>query len=208
MPLDASVTEPVLSNDAAADWLRQWRTADRVCKEAQAARSAISKRAKADGVDVKALSIAVGYTKLEPDQVAQHLREVVRYANILRIPVTQDDLFAGWSPDVTEKTRAEDDLWDAQDRGYKDGRHARPLDECPYQPGTELHVAYTEFWHKGQASIARELGAGVTQASTARKRPSRAKQMRIPGTESQDRPRKRGRPRKDRSNGADAPAIQ
>jgi len=172
MPLDESATLPA-SNDAAAEWIRQYRTQKRKCDEENGILRNVVKRAKADGINVKSMVAAVAATKLDPDEVLSDLRDTIRYMTIVRIPIVQEALFTGWDIEATQKSRAEDDLWDAEEAGYTTGRAGRPITESPYESGTELDVRFGEYWHKGQASIAKELGEGVKQASASRARPQR-----------------------------------
>lgn len=168
------------SNDAAADWMRQLRQQKRKCDEENGVLRNIVKRAKADGQNTKSMLNAIKATKLDPDVVAADLRDQIRYMAIIHIPLTQAELFDGWDGTVTEKTAREDDLWDADDKGYHAGRHGVPISDAPYEAGTERHVHWMVAWKKGQAAIARELGPDVTQASTERARPGRkARQPRL-----------------------------
>jgi ribosome modulation factor len=108
------------------------------------------------------------------------------------LPVMQTDLFDGWDLQVTDKTRHEDEVWESQDNGYKAGREGYEISACPYPPGSELHAQWNEWWHKGQASRARELGPDE-KVVTASRTPRRVRQTRIPGTG-----------RRSRGNGEDA----
>jgi ribosome modulation factor len=171
MPLDQ--TQSSASNDSAAEWMRLYRTQRRKCDEEQGVLRNIVKRAKTDGMNTKAMIAAIAATKLDPEVVAADLRDEIRYMTIVRIPIHQAELFDGWDETVTQKTTQQDDLWDAEDAGYRAGRHGAAVEECKYLPGTELHVHWLEHWHKGQAAIARELGQDVKQADAAKARPKR-----------------------------------
>jgi ribosome modulation factor len=165
------------SNDAAAEWARQIRQQKRKCEEENGVLRNIIKRAKTDGQNTKSLLAAIKTTKLDPAVVAADLRDQLRYMAIIRVPMTQAELFGSWDSTVTEKTAREDDLWDADDKGYHAGRHGVPIEDGPYPAGTERHVHWLKAWHKGQAAIAREMGPDVTQASTTRERPARKAQQ-------------------------------
>jgi hypothetical protein len=154
------------------------------------------------------MTATIAATKLDPDEVRMNMREQIRYMALRNLPVARDDLFEGIDLDVTQKSRESDDLWTAEEAGYQSGRHAAPIEDNPYQAGGPLFVAWESWWHKGQAAIARELGPDGTQASTARSRPRRAKQLRLATdapadgetTEAPEAPR-RGRPVGSRNKG-------
>lgn len=229
MPLDHTGSSAV-SNDACSDWIRQYRSQKRRCDEEQGVLRNIIKRAKSDGINARAMIAAVNATKQDPEVIAADLRDQIRYMGLIHLPVSQGQLFEGWDDAVTAKTQHEDDLWDAEDAGYRAGRHGVPSEESPYAVGTELHVHWLSEWHKGQASIARELGENVKRASSARERPAReqpglhvvqnddeqadrlaqedkAKPVIKPAAVTNGTAAKRGRPRKDQGNGASASAA-
>jgi ribosome modulation factor/uncharacterized protein (UPF0335 family) len=158
-----------------ADWLRQVRQQRRKVAEENGVLRNIYKRAKADGVDIKAAQDAIEATKRDPDEVIAEMRNKIRYMGILHVKVTAQD-FESITTDVTQKTAREDDLWDADEKGYVGGRSGVKVDDAPYEPGTERHVHWMAAWHKGQAAIARELGPDTKVASISRGRPKRAVQ--------------------------------
>src|ERR1700733_3106616 len=169
MPLDQAGSNTA-GNDSAVNWMRQYRTQKRLCDEANGVLRNILKRAKSDGMDTKAMINAVKATKLNPDEVVAGLRNEITYLGLLHVKMTQSDIFENFDLTVTEKTEREDDLWDAEDAGYKAGRHGVKVEACPYTAGTEHHVHWREFGHKGQHAIAAELGPDVKMANPARGR--------------------------------------
>ena len=172
MPLDASAGSNTATNDSAADWMRQYRQQKRLCDEANGLLRNIVKRAKADGMNSKSMIAAVKATKIDPVEVAKDLQDEIRYMQILRIPVTAEDLLSAWDAEVNSKTRREDDLWDADDKGYRAGRNGDDISTMSYEdPEMEKH--WVAAWHKGQASIARELGEHVKQGDASKQRPTR-----------------------------------
>lgn len=172
-----------LSNDESLDWMRQVQVQQRKCDEENSVLRNIYKRAKTAGENVKSMRAAIKATKLDPTEVVGDLRHQVRYMALRNIPITAEDLLAGWDAERTDKAQRADDEWDAGDRGYRDGRAGVKVEDCPYEVGTELHVAWYVDWQKGQASIARELGPDAQPADPSRARPKRGRQLRIPGTE-------------------------
>lgn len=173
MPLDSAAGSNTASNDLCADYMRQYRQQKRKCDEENGVLRNIIKRAKGDGMNTRALIDAVKATKLDPDVVAADLRDTIRYMGIIHLPMTQAALFENYDTAVNQKTQREDDLWDADDKGYRAGHEGNKIDDCEYDPGTEMHVHWIEAWHKGQAAKARELGPDVKVASTSKRRPSR-----------------------------------
>lgn len=159
------------TDDQYAQYAREYRTQKRRCDEENGVLRSILKRADADGIPTKALVSAVKKTKLEPEVVVGDLRDEIRFLRILRIEVPQDEIYGDWSVNMTSKSRQQDDVWLAEDAGYRAARHGVPLDDCPHLPGTELHVAWCKHWKGGEASLKREMGGDQKIASTSRKRP-------------------------------------
>lgn len=169
------------SNDASLEWMRAYQTQKRRCDEENGVLRNICKRAKADGTNVKAMILTVNLTKLDPSVVRQDIRDQLRYMGLRNLPVSATDLFDGLDLTVTDKTRAANDIWTAEQAGYVAGRRGEKIEASPYPAGSELFVAWQQWWTKGQAAIAREMGPDAKVASTARERPSRAKQAALPG---------------------------
>lgn len=164
-----------LSPDEKAEWMREYRKQKRECESANGVLRNILKRAKAAGMNPKEMTAAVQATKIDPEEVAANLRERVEYMAILNINIPEN-LFADLDTQVTEKTRREDDLWDAEDKGYRAGRNGVPIGDNPYDQTnqSELFAAWARDWNKGQASIAHEMGPDSKAASADRKRPARS----------------------------------
>jgi ribosome modulation factor len=172
MSLSNSTPTPV-NNDAILDWMRQYQTQKRRCDEENGVLRNIVKRAKADGINAKEMIQTVADSKLDPDKVQADLRDRLHYMALRGMPVHQDDLFGGMDLTVTAKSKSLDDAWDAEDTGYRAGRHGATREDCPYPFGSENYGHWIEFWLKGQAAIAREMGENHEIASTSRARPAR-----------------------------------
>jgi uncharacterized protein (UPF0335 family) len=184
MPSDspAIATGSNVTDEAIAAAVAQWMRQERVISEERGVLGAMAKRLKADGLDVKAIKATAKARKLDAGEVLAHEKNRLRYFALSNIPLTQANLFEGWSlPTGTGPAKMTIDLWSVEDEGYRAGRHGVDIGENPHQPGSEYHVVWLREWHKGQASIAREMGPEVEQAPTTRRR--RARQPRIPGTE-------------------------
>jgi ribosome modulation factor len=166
--------------NASREWRRKIQSQQRLVAEANGVLRSMYKSAKSDGENVKELRAAIIATKLTPEEAVASMRDRVYYMALCNLPVTQEALFADLDLVVTERTQHEDDIWDAQDKGYKAGRLGQKIEECPYKAGTELFVAWDEHWRKGQASIAREMSDGATQADASRARPDRSAQGEMP----------------------------
>jgi ribosome modulation factor len=171
MPLDTSGSNTA-ANDTAAEHMRLYRQQKRKCEEENGVLRNLIKRAKADGVNTKAMIETVKLTRLDPEVVAQDLKDQLRYMQIIRIPLTAEDLLAGWDAEVSSRQSREDDLWDADDKGYRAGRNADDIGSVPYDDA-ERAQHWTAAWHKGQAAIARELGPDVKQGDASKARPQR-----------------------------------
>lgn len=190
MPLDQAA-EHTINPDAAADWMRQYQQQKRRCDEENGVLRSIVKRAKSDGMPIKAMRDTIAASKLDPEEVERDLRDRLRLMAIKHIVIDRDSLF-DWDTAVTAQTCAADDTWDAAEKGYRAGRHGQPAEECPYDLGSPFAVVWRTDWAKGQASIARELGKNAAQASTARERPARGQRVMLP-LDVDEAPRKRTR---------------
>ena len=177
------------------------RRLDREIESLRGQRRAFAKRMKSAGINLAAFKLATSITKLDEGEAASELKDTLDYMRLFRMPMTQADLgFTDGEPTV--KVVREDDLWDAEEAGFRAGRHGEKIEACPYPTGSELFVTWRAWWGKGQAQIAKELGPNARVATPSRERPPR--QGRIPGTERRARvsdnlsdmppPRKRGRP--------------
>jgi ribosome modulation factor len=154
--------------------LREYRRQKRVCDEDNGVLRSIVKRWKAAGVPIPALIATAKATKRDPDEVVAEFASTVRMMHIARIPVTRESLFPEHAEvHFTEASEHETDMWEAEDRGYRAGRTNVPVDDCPYALGTEAQVMWQQWWHNGQASIARELGENARQADSSRQHPTR-----------------------------------
>jgi hypothetical protein len=172
MPL-TNYSPEMIDNDAAQAGMREYATQKRRCVEENGVLRAILKRLKSDGLNTRSIINAVNVSKLDPEEVRNQLRSDLHYMALRNMPVTQSDLFEGQSYETTAKTQEQEQQWEAEDAGYKAGRHGAKIEDAPYPPGTELHVRWLEFWHKGQAAIARELGDNARVAPASRGRPAR-----------------------------------
>jgi ribosome modulation factor len=165
-----------LSNDEKLQWARDIRRSQRERDEATGRHRALLKRAKSEGIDLDAMKRAIKALRIEPDEVVTSTRNEIHYMQLLGIGgITSDSIFVG-DIEITERTQQEEDLWEADDRGYRAGRNGTRSDECPYDGGTEAHAVWTKSWRKGQASMAVEMGPNAKIASAQREHPGRTEE--------------------------------
>lgn len=129
------------------------------------------KHCKTIGIDVDALRITIRNKKLDLDEVLRTFRNTIHYMGLTGQTVTQAALFEGWDTKLSQKVKAGQDIWDAQDLGYQAGRHGVDIAECPYHPpGSELAAAWLTFHKKGADAAAKARGPDVSVATAPRGR--------------------------------------
>lgn len=161
--------------EEARGFMREITTQKRVCDEENGKLRRIYARAKNAGHDVDAMRAALKDANKDQREVSASLANRLKYLALRSIVITPTDLFGGM--DVQQQPRREDDAWDAEDKGYRAGRQGMSIDDCPYQAGSENFVIWRDHWHKGQASIAREMGPNTETAAPARKRRASAQEQ-------------------------------
>lgn len=144
-------------------------------QEAESAQSAVMhrfKNAKKAGFNLNALRKAIAAREEDPEIVAQEMSDQIEYLwwSGVKVPGFQPDLFAdGERPTVdglSEKERAEEDMWQAEQRGYQTGRAGGDrFGANSHPPGSELHVAFDTGYLRGMAAIAREMGPDAGKAT-------------------------------------------
>jgi hypothetical protein len=144
---------------------RELAGARREIAEAQGRHRAVVKRAKSEGVNVKAMSEVISNHALDQDEVTRHYRDVFRYGTITGAAyATQTDMFgdAGVDTDVKDSAAIEQREWEAGEAGYAAGKGGVPIDNCPHVAGSPLNQIWCKRWHAGQAAIAGEMGPDET----------------------------------------------
>lgn len=137
----------------------------RELEEAQGRHRAILKRAKASGINNKAMTEHLANRKLDSDEVTRHYRDVFYYGAVNGAPYAQQqDMFptSGMDLHVTEGAEAEHQEFEAGEAGYLAGRAGKPVTDCPFPVTSPLSQVWSRRWHDGQASLAAELGPGET----------------------------------------------
>lgn len=167
-----------VSNEAIAQFAIEAGTAQREIDEATGRKRAVLKRAKAAGVDTKALLAALALKRRDPDDVLTEQRNIIRYAGIIapHLPMSQAELFEGLDQrPLADKAARQMQEWDADERGYAAGLNGGSMDDCPAAPGTPVYVRFHAGFMRGQAVIAERMGDNAKPANTrAAKRRGRA----------------------------------
>jgi ribosome modulation factor/uncharacterized protein (UPF0335 family) len=165
-----------VSPDTVQALTREFVVARRETAEAQGRYRAIAKRAKASGINVKALAEVVSNRTLDSDEVSRHYRDVMYYAACNDAPYAiQQDLFptSGMDLHVSADASAEHQEWEASEAGYNAGMHGQSVDACPFPVGSPLAQMWSQSWHRGQAKLAEQLGPGESApVARGRKRAS------------------------------------
>ena len=114
-------------------------------EEAKAARNAVRKLAKAEGIELRKLDAIVTMADWEPGEVRDHFSTLQRYAVWMGLPVgTQVDLFEG-VPEIAKQGLD----WEAKGllaATTGKGAHGKPPSECP----PDQIDNWMKGWHRGQ----------------------------------------------------------
>jgi hypothetical protein len=140
--------------------------------EAQSMHQAECKRAKSAGIDTKAMLAVIRMRKQDPEEVAMHERNKLRYAGWEGMAHAQQIPLFGATDDQhpTEKAAREFALHRVEDDGRFAGRDGTKRDQNPNDPGSEAHSRWDTGWMATQAEFAAVLGENATKAGTQRKR--------------------------------------
>lgn len=166
------MAQPAESNVSSDTWAKHLSIViqtKRAVEEANGGHRAALKKAKADGCSPKALLAAIAAKRLDQTVVEQDLRDYVRALHVARIPVDANTIYGGWTP----PPREEEDVFGANDAGYRAGKGGAPASDNPHPAGSESHQAWAKAWHDGQAAMVMESPSGTRAANASRKRPDR-----------------------------------
>lgn len=147
---------------SADTYLTHYRLIRRQSSEGESVRGtlgALKKAAKKDGVNLDALALVEKLAKMEEEAATMFLRDVFRYAGWSDIHIgRQKELFALFdSGGPSEKAKAELSEHVAFETGVAAGEAGRKQDDCQFEPGTAVHVAWVRGWNEGQARIAKRM---------------------------------------------------
>ena len=165
-----------ISNDGATRGMQEVMAQLRRCHEENSALRLLYKRLKSEGFDVASMRAAIKLRRLDTEAAVGILQSTLRYSGLLGVPVSPETLFDGVDFAVSESTQQGTDLWDAEESGYKSGRHGIKRDDNPYHAGTELYVHWDNWWHKGKAALDAATGPNATEARATRS-PRRSRQQ-------------------------------
>jgi hypothetical protein len=119
----------------------------------------VLKAAKKAGVDPNAITRTLALRFQEEEELILQMREELKMLDLAGvIPNIKDKLLARL--DVQEPTaneQAQISLDRAYDDGAFEGRSGAMRDTNPFNPGTDLYVAWDQAWIAGQAAIAKEM---------------------------------------------------
>ncbi len=179
MPLDSS-TNSGPTNDEKLDALRLYQRQRRRVDEEQGVLRALLKRLKAEGHNTKAIVATVQASKRDSADVEIEYRDTLHLMALRKVISLEEILTITDDLQVSQKTAREDDLWDAEDNGYRAGRHGADRKENPYAAGTENATAWDKWWSQGKRSATAELGPNEKQADASKEKPGRkAKQAKL-----------------------------
>ena len=200
MPLDDSESrnQSGPTNEERLDVLREYKRYRRTVDEANNLLRGFLKRVKAEGHNTKSIIDTAKAEKQDPDVVKGDLRDTLRLMALRNVISLDDAIAAADDLNVTKKAREADDTWDAEDKGYRSGRHGADRGENPYSKGSELHATWDGWWLKGKKAIERELGPQEKLADSAKEKPTRGKAAEtkaLTAPENGAQSRGRGRPK-------------
>jgi ribosome modulation factor len=168
--------------------------------EANSAHRHLVKQAKTDGVPTDAVLESIRLSRMEDRERRQRLVDRTRIEAI-RYPESGQlllDLIIHADVRVTDAMRHTDQLADAEQKGYIAGKNGTPLDDCPYQEGTESAALWRQHWGQGHAAAGVQAGEHGKQASTQRRpRQPRIRIVAEEPTNGGEAPRTRRRRRQD-----------
>jgi len=151
------------------------------------------KRWQNQGVNTKALIEVIQLRRKEPDVVVAHFKDVFRYGRIDKAEFAmQPDLFVVRDTEVTGKARAQHEEFEFEEAGYVAGRRGFGNDAAPGKQGDKNFALWMKGWKRGQAHIAKQMGANATVATRAPRKGG--KTTPATGTTTANPGRRRGRP--------------
>lgn len=158
-----TAARPNVTPETVQQFTREAVIKRRAVSEAQGEYRAVLKRAKAAGVNTKALSEHINNRALDSDEVTRHYRDVFYYGAVNGAGyASQSDLFptSGMDLHVSETASAEHQEFEASEAGYEAGRSGSRIEDCPYPVASPLAQIWSQAWRRGQDSIAAEMAPG------------------------------------------------
>jgi hypothetical protein len=150
------------------------------------------------GCDMPAVDLCIKLRKLEPEVAETRLRNALRYARWLNMPIgAQPGLF---SDDAgVPSIDAQRGLTEAQayQEGHAAGLVGRSRTDTRFDIGTPMHARFVDGWNDGQATLGEMLGREPEEGETLKPEKRTAKPK--GGTVSRGKPK--GRSGRGRSSG-------
>jgi ribosome modulation factor len=159
-----------LSNDVIADFMREAAATKRAVEEANSAHRTVLKRAKAAGVNQRALLEAMAAKKQDADKVVIELRDTIRYLEIAKIPISKSGLFDDLDLEpLSAEAEEADASWASEEAGYQAGIANAARDDNPFPPGQKTHGDWDAGFRRGKQFLAGQTtDSAVKPASTRR----------------------------------------
>lgn len=165
------------SNVPSTTFLEFYRTTGTALREketADGAYRAAMKAAKKAGIDTAMLTRARQIATSDDVQHELHgLYTLIRYLKYLRVPIGQQlEMELGSDMPKVDGPSAEalkQDLWEAEDTGFRAGRNGGNRDDNPFPQGSEPHVKWDTGYLAGQKSIAQDMADGKPPRARGKK---------------------------------------
>lgn len=171
-----------VSNELIASFAIECEQAQREIDEASGKKRAVLKRAKASGLNTKALLAAISIKKQDDDTTKTEERDRLRYAAIIVPggPWKQEELFADLDlRPLNRKAQAAQTDWEMEMTGYQAGRDGHDKSANPHHAGTPGFVKWQAGWQRGQLHLANtsdpESNSKVADIGKAKRRSGRDK---------------------------------
>lgn len=142
---DAKMTN--VSAATVNQFVRELDSADDKKVTAISAIQAIRKRAKAEGINLRALDQIRSLKRRDSDDVLRDEKDRIRYAAFLGLDLgTQLEL----DVEVPEEVKTERAQYDATRDGQNFGRQGHPRTDNPFEAGTVAYAAWDGGWVEGE----------------------------------------------------------
>lgn len=174
------------SNVAPAIFSDRFRTAlalKRAAESAQGAYRGFLGQCKAqDGIAPVEITEAIKDYRADPEDLARGIARRIRNQQYLGRTLEGLPMF-GSAENIPEETHRENALMAAQEAGRASGQAgARRVEDNPFAPGTESHVAWDAGYLEGQADLAAGLARKPrAKAADVTRRPGRPRKNPLPG---------------------------
>lgn len=156
-----------VSNEVIASFALEADRAQREIDEASGRKRSVLKRAKAAGVNTKALLEALRMKRDDEDRAKLDMRDTIRYTGVIApsVKLTQTDLFDSLDTrPLNDRMQAQVLEWEAEQNGYAVGLNGGGREECPFDATTPNCLAWYRGWERGQRVIAERMDENAKKA--------------------------------------------